>query len=45
MPKPVMEGFLTKQGQQVKNWKERYFTLDHLSVLKYYKSQVKTRCL
>ncbi len=40
MPKIVMQGPLTKQGAQVKNWKLRWFTLDSHSVLKYYGEQV-----
>uniref|UniRef100_A0A8D2KYQ3 Dual adaptor of phosphotyrosine and 3-phosphoinositides 1 n=1 Tax=Varanus komodoensis TaxID=61221 RepID=A0A8D2KYQ3_VARKO len=35
------EGYLTKQGRIVKNWKTRWFTL-HRNELKYYKDQTST---
>ncbi|KAG8134434.1 putative Dual adapter for phosphotyrosine and 3-phosphotyrosine and 3-phosphoinositide-like protein, partial [Naja naja] len=35
------EGYLTKQGKIVKNWKTRWFTL-HRNELKYYKDQTST---
>eukprot|EP01038_Epipyxis_sp_PR26KG_P004367 gene4367-6179_t len=36
--RPLLEGFLTKQGRLVKNWKRRYFMLKD-SVLSYYESE------
>ncbi|KAI8485064.1 Pleckstrin y domain-containing A member 1 [Branchiostoma belcheri] len=39
--KPVKTGFCVKQGAVVKNWKRRYFVLDHEG-LSYYKSNTDT---
>ena len=45
MVKPVMSGWLTKEGARVKNWKRRYFTLDTRHMLRYFKAEVSTLLL
>lgn len=35
--KPIKEGYLTKKGALVKNWKKRYFKLDNLKLAYYEK--------
>ncbi|EGD77444.1 hypothetical protein PTSG_08540 [Salpingoeca rosetta] len=39
MGKPVMSGWLTKEGGRVRNWKRRYFTLDTRHMLRYFKAE------
>ncbi|XP_078358276.1 pleckstrin homology domain-containing family A member 1-like [Oculina patagonica] len=39
--KPIKEGYLTKKGAVVKNWKKRYFKLDSLKLAYYEKNSDK----